>query len=937
MQSFREMQARDIAMGCESGLAALPLGECGETAVAIVAHAASGAPRRLRSRVNLDQASTSASLRSSSSNHAATEDGDEAAGADGGVDVDGGRAHKSCKGCKRVYGKSRNFFAPTEFVQWGFSNGRGNYCAGCYITWRTCMSHSHPLGMLESWIYMSEENTEKWTLFLVASIMLRFEDTQPRLANVTTRCESIKFIFRLLCLPLRPSVVVSVAYLFRSPQFEALRSKVTAENLVTLCTDDGYSAGVWLPVPDVKAHPIARLGSSTTYLNSQIFTSSASDAELVAEHFGTEAPSSGLMLCDQDDDAGLDEAPGCKTQSKVDVVLERCMRGLAVFERVSWSAGKESWFTKPLSKLHGVKDEASQQGKKDIVDRCASWTSVLNNVKCFLKKHREYEKSNKGHAKHMGLASALLPMIEGLATVCKIAPAESLELFRFKIMLFQALEGGSKPGDGSAKPSSLADALEALVTAGLFGQIKRQEAANNDPRNPSMYTMDTSLWLDSILQQGLPMSLASWSRGLAVDAMADDEIVNALRGPLDDLERAVRLLQAFPAEKQDVDKATRVLRGVHALVAHCVQPGATHITSLKHAVTFIGSGDLEQCFSQLSGASLFRHAWEAAKARVQRSAQDQIADAHVRKSISHLRDTRMPRLIEAPPGEASVDRGSARVEQCGLVFDMTVASVLVENLECASEALGIWSPVAMEEAGHLLAEWASTFIEALDVVSMTVTGRMQQVCARSWLAGYLQDSAAVDCGKDLDERVVEATLDIPPSTLRGFVPEGELKGPLQDDFEAGRQACCALLRGRRSASAGSLLADGGRAHRYWRVVERDRRGETRWLLCARAARRLEAERHSQRRRHQAGQHDRGSQSDDVLGSKRRLQRRRHAPQWHHATVVQRRREVHAPRTHRRARALHLRGFANVRDQGLGVAYGPAGVRPTPRMRRGCSQ
>ena len=336
--------------------------------------------------------------------------------------------------------------------------------------------------------------------------------------------------------------------------------------------------------------------------------------------------------------------------------------------------------------------------------------------------------------------------------------------------------GGSKPGDGSAKPSSLADALEALVTAGLFGQIKRQEAANNDPRNPSMYTMDTSLWLDSILQQGLPMSLASWSRGLAVDAMADDEIVNALRGPFDDLERAVRLLQAFPAEKQDVDKATRVLRGVHALVAHCVQPGATHITSLKHAVTFIGSGDLEQCFSQLSGASLFRHAWEAAKARVQRSAQDEIADAHVRKAISFLRDTRMPRLIEAPPGEASVDRGSARVEQCGLVFDMTVASVLVENLECASEALGIWSPVAMEEAGPLLAEWASTFIEALDVVSMTVTGRMQQVCARSWLAGYLQDSAAVDCGKDLDERAVEATLDIPPSTLRGFVPEGELRG-----------------------------------------------------------------------------------------------------------------------------------------------------------------
>ena len=70
----------------------------------------------------------------------------------------------------------------------------------------------------------------------------------------------------------------------------------------------------------------------------------------------------------------------------------------------------------------------------------------------------------------------------------------------------------------------------------------------------------------------------------------------------------------------------------------------------------------------------------------------------MRKANSFLSDRRMPRVIEAPPGEASVGQESARVAQCSLVFDMIVASVLVENLECVSEALAMWPPAAMEEA-----------------------------------------------------------------------------------------------------------------------------------------------------------------------------------------------------------------------------------------------
>ena len=112
------------------------------------------------------------------------------------------------------------------------------------------------------------------------------------------------------------------------------------------------------------------------------------------------------------------------------------------------------------------------------------------------------------------------------------------------------MEGGSTPSGGNAKPLSLAGALEAFVTAGFHGQTQRPVTAHNDPKNPPQYVMDTSLWLDSILEQGLVTSLDAWSHSLDVDAMLDDEIVNAMLGPMDDLERAVHLLQASPLRRK---------------------------------------------------------------------------------------------------------------------------------------------------------------------------------------------------------------------------------------------------------------------------------------------------------------------------------------------------------------------------------------------------
>ena len=101
MESFRPVKSMGDSLGGDNAPAGLRLGGGSQSAGALALHAASGGLKRLRSRGNLEQASASTSVRDSNSIHGATDDGDENAGADGAVDVDGGRANTSRTGASR--------------------------------------------------------------------------------------------------------------------------------------------------------------------------------------------------------------------------------------------------------------------------------------------------------------------------------------------------------------------------------------------------------------------------------------------------------------------------------------------------------------------------------------------------------------------------------------------------------------------------------------------------------------------------------------------------------------------------------------------------------------------------------------------------------------------------------------------------------------------
>ena len=165
---------------------------------------------------------------------------------------------KICAGCLRILGISLCFFDHTKTVAWPYKNGDGIWCNDCFVNWRTCFSQSQPLSLLKQWITSNARNKEVWTLHLLASLMIRYEDKvqQIRLSLVEARIPSIKFLCRLLNVPLCPHVVVRFADL-SSSCWSSRRADVKAENLLMLGDGNGSTElGVWMPVTDSDpSHP----------------------------------------------------------------------------------------------------------------------------------------------------------------------------------------------------------------------------------------------------------------------------------------------------------------------------------------------------------------------------------------------------------------------------------------------------------------------------------------------------------------------------------------------------------------------------------------------------------------------------------------------------------------------------------------------------------
>ena len=171
---------------------------------------------------------------------------------------------KICAGCLRIFAVSLCFFDITKTVAWPYKNGDGAWCNDCFVNWRTCFSQSQPLSLLKQWITSNAHNKEVWTLHLLASLMIRYEDKvqQIRVAHVEARIPSIKFLCRLLNVPLCPHVVVRFADL-TSSCWSSRRAEVKAENLLMIGDGNGSTElGVWMPLTDSEpTHPKQRGGT----------------------------------------------------------------------------------------------------------------------------------------------------------------------------------------------------------------------------------------------------------------------------------------------------------------------------------------------------------------------------------------------------------------------------------------------------------------------------------------------------------------------------------------------------------------------------------------------------------------------------------------------------------------------------------------------------
>ena len=98
---------------------------------------------------------------------------------------------------------------------------------------------------------------------------------------------------------------------------------------------------------------------------------------------------------------------------------------------------KESDVTAHVNRFAALHSQVSSCGIAAVLDQCTAWNSGLQNLKSFLKQHREWKKTMWKHSRFLGLHSILNDLKDFLQGLCQITPAPSLRILFARSEFFQ--------------------------------------------------------------------------------------------------------------------------------------------------------------------------------------------------------------------------------------------------------------------------------------------------------------------------------------------------------------------------------------------------------------------------------------------------------------------------------------------------------------------
>ena len=548
----------------------------------------------------------------------------KAGSADGVGELD--RTAKACSGCFRSSEFGRDWACPEEKVAWGHPNNRGCWCRDCFNLWRLRHSNDRSLIVFGVWLWRSE-NYAVWEIELISYVSLVAEGIS-RISNesLAKRVDLLKWLSSFLCIPFN---ITEVVHLFAIPQQDR-QQPMNPAFLTTTFVAGEHRLALHMPTSksqsDERSLLIERpaFEETMTRLPARrwVATDSEEDHHLLSTLFGcSPAAKKEPMQCMVEATELACAAFLGKTRLYKQFQSQTVgVRALFVrFGSHDWADIKESSFTLPTNKMHGLQGQAEAVGDQESITLSQRWCAGLQSAKLFLGRHREFTKSKSKNARLVDMYPNLEQLFAFLEGTADVEAAAGLKLLRFKIRFWHEVV-----------ESKMFTAAAKLILEKGFGHVALQ--LNQQAASASSISID--YWLRSLILASIVMFLSQ------VDPEAWDEpIKKHYRDILDFLDA----MEAVCSVKEACATSLSDVRGYASILQSTCEPQTLQIKPLAVAAANLSSPHMKALKREFQeGGPVSKNILACAACLLQVSAQDQVGDSKMKEAMALLQDENLP-------------------------------------------------------------------------------------------------------------------------------------------------------------------------------------------------------------------------------------------------------------------------------------------------------
>ena len=367
-----------------------------------------------------------------------------ASSADGVGELGRAAKAKACSGCFRSIECGRDWVSPEEKVAWAHPNNRGCWCRDCYNLWRLRHSSDRSLIVFGVWQQRSE-NYAVWEIELIAYVSLVTEGiSRVSSEALAKRVDLLKWLSSFLCIPFN---ITEVVPLFAIPQQADRQQPMNPAFLTTTIVDGMQRLAMHTPTSkssDERSLLVERPAFSETMTRLParrwLATDIEEDHNLLGTLFGCTADAKKEPIQPRVEAAAELASAALLGKTRLYKQVQSQTVGVrALFVRFGshdWADIKESSFTLPTNKMHGLQGQAEAVGDQESITLSQRWCAGLQSAKLFLGRHREFAKSKCKNARLVDMYPNLEQLFEFLEETADVEAAGGLKLLRFKILFW---------------------------------------------------------------------------------------------------------------------------------------------------------------------------------------------------------------------------------------------------------------------------------------------------------------------------------------------------------------------------------------------------------------------------------------------------------------------------------------------------------------------